>query len=316
LQTFWRVQLPTARRGLAAGVVLGFMRCLGDFGATAILAYHPYTLPTLIFVNVSGEGIPTAIPPAVLVAAVGFLAGGVILFLDTRRRHCSDSGELAAPTALPDLNWIRPDPAAGSGLDIDLHVQVGSFTVHPAIRTTAKTIGILGPSGSGKSLTMRAVAGLLPAVGTVRIGAVTLTDTVAGLTVPVQHRQLGYVAQEDALFEHLDVAGNITFGIRHLPAAERDRRLRELLAAVGLTHLRHAHPPGSPAVSANASPWPVHWPLAPARCCLTSLSPTSTPLSAAGSEASFGTCMNALPFPSSSSPTTATTSLISPTTWW
>lgn len=75
-----------------------------------------------------------------------------------------------------------------------------------------------------------------------RVGALTLTDTRAGLAVPAQHRQLGYVAQKDALFEHLDVAGNITFGIRHLPAAERNRRLGELLAAVGLTHLRHAHP--------------------------------------------------------------------------
>ncbi|MGH3867213.1 MAG: ATP-binding cassette domain-containing protein [Pseudonocardiaceae bacterium] len=242
-QTFWRVQLPTARRGLAAGVVLGSMRCLGDFGATAILAYHPYTLPTLIFVNVSGEGIPTAIPPAVLVAIVGVLAGGVMLFLDARRRRPRpDTGELATPAAAPHLSWIRPDPAAGSGIEIDLHAQVGGFELRPVIRTAASTIGILGPSGSGKSLTMRAVAGLLPAAGTVRVGAVTLTDTLAGLSVPAQHRQLGYVAQKDALFEHLDVAGNITFGIRHLPAAERDRRLRELLAAVGLTHLPRARP--------------------------------------------------------------------------
>ncbi|MGH3685460.1 MAG: ATP-binding cassette domain-containing protein [Pseudonocardiaceae bacterium] len=241
-QTFWRVQLPTARCGLAAGVVLGFMRCLGDFGATAILAYHPYTLPTLIFVNVSGEGIPTAIPPAVLVATVGVLAGGVMLFLDARRRPHADTSESATPARVADLSWIRPDPAAGSGIEIELHAQVGSFELHPVIRTAASTIGILGPSGSGKSLTMRAVAGLLPAAGTVRVGSVTLTDTRAGLAVPAQHRQLGYVAQRDALFEHLDVTENITFGIRHLPAAERDLRSRELLAAVGLTHLRRAHP--------------------------------------------------------------------------
>ncbi|MGH3827087.1 MAG: ABC transporter ATP-binding protein [Pseudonocardiaceae bacterium] len=131
---------------------------------------------------------------------------------------------------------------AGSGIEIELHAQVGGFELHPAIRTATSTIGILGPSGSGKSLTMRAVAGLLPVTGTVRIGSVTLTDTLAGLSVPTQHRQLGYVAQKDALFEHLDVARNITFGIRHLPAAERDRRLRELLTVIGLTHLRHARP--------------------------------------------------------------------------
>lgn len=242
-QTFWRVQLPTARRGLAAGVVLGFMRCLGDFGATAILAYHPYTLPSLIFIDVSGEGIPTAIPPAILVAIVGTLAGGAMLFLDGHgRKPHLDPSESATPTAVADLSWIRPDPATGSGIEIDLHAQVGGFELRPTVRTAASAIGILGPSGSGKSLTMRAMAGLLPATGTMRVGAVTLTDTPAGLSVPAQHRQLGYVAQKDALFPHLDVAGNITFGIRHLPAAERERRLRELLIAIELTHLRHAYP--------------------------------------------------------------------------
>jgi ABC-type sulfate/molybdate transport systems ATPase subunit len=166
-----------------------------------------------------------------------------MLSLDARRRRPRpDTDESATPTATPDLSWIRPDPAAGSGIEIELHAQVGGFELRPVIRTAASTIGILGPSGSGKSLTMRAVAGLLPAAGTVRVGSVTLTDTRAGRTVSAQHRQLGYVAQKDALFEHLDVAGNITFGIRHLPAAERERRLRELLAAIGLTHLRHAHP--------------------------------------------------------------------------
>ena len=166
-----------------------------------------------------------------------------MLFLDARhRRPHPDTSESATPAAVADLSWIPLDPAAGSGIEIELHAQVGGFELHPLVRTTASTVGILGPSGAGKSLTMRAVAGLLPAAGTVRVGSVTLTDTRVGLAVTAQHRQLGYVAQQDALFEHLDVAGNITFGIRHLPAAERDRRLREILVAVGLTHLRRARP--------------------------------------------------------------------------
>lgn len=77
-QNFWHVALPMARRGIVAGLVLSWMRALGEFGATVILAYHPYSLPVLNYVNLSSTGLTEALPLA-LIALV--MAGGVLLVL-------------------------------------------------------------------------------------------------------------------------------------------------------------------------------------------------------------------------------------------
>jgi NifC-like ABC-type porter len=81
-QSFWHVALPMARGGIVAGLTLGWMRSLGEFGATVILAYHPYSLPVLNYVNLNSTGLGMALPLALLaliIAAVILLA---LLFLE------------------------------------------------------------------------------------------------------------------------------------------------------------------------------------------------------------------------------------------
>lgn len=77
-QSFWHVALPMARGGIVAGLLLSWMRALGEFGATVILAYHPYSLPVLNYVNLSTTGLTEALPLA-LVALV--IAGAVLVAL-------------------------------------------------------------------------------------------------------------------------------------------------------------------------------------------------------------------------------------------
>jgi NifC-like ABC-type porter len=79
-QTIWHVALPMARRGILAGLVLSWMRALGEFGATVILAYHPYSLPVLNYVNLSSTGLTEALPLA-LIALVLSAAVLLVLFL-------------------------------------------------------------------------------------------------------------------------------------------------------------------------------------------------------------------------------------------
>ena len=78
LQVFRHVALPMARTGIAAGLVLGWMRALGEFGATVILAYHPYSLPVLNYVNLNSSGLTTSLPLALLALVI---AGGVLAVL-------------------------------------------------------------------------------------------------------------------------------------------------------------------------------------------------------------------------------------------
>jgi iron(III) transport system ATP-binding protein len=98
----------------------------------------------------------------------------------------------------------------------------------------AGDIGVLiGPSGCGKTTLLRAVAGLEP----VAAGEIRLSKQVVGSadqSTPPEQRRIGMVFQDYALFPHLDVAHNIGFGIHQLPRAERQARVAEVLALVGL----------------------------------------------------------------------------------
>jgi len=87
-------------------------------------------------------------------------------------------------------------------------------------------MAVLGPSGCGKTTLLRIVAGFLhPDGGSVCFDGKPMA--APGVRVPAQHRRVGYVPQEGALFPHLDVRGNILFG---LPRAQRTReRLSELM---------------------------------------------------------------------------------------
>ncbi len=92
-------------------------------------------------------------------------------------------------------------------------------------------VGLLGPSGSGKSTLMRVIAGILaPDGGRVWWDGADLTTT------PTHLRRFGFVFQDEQLFPHRDVAGNIGFGMRmqRRPKHEIGERVDELLALVGL----------------------------------------------------------------------------------
>ena len=103
-------------------------------------------------------------------------------------------------------------------------------------------IGVLiGPSGCGKTTLLRAVAGLEQAHG----GSVAMageTVSSAHAHVPPEHRRIGMVFQDYALFPHLDVGRNVAFGIAQLPKSERALRVAEVLDLVGLGGLQTRYP--------------------------------------------------------------------------
>lgn len=101
-------------------------------------------------------------------------------------------------------------------------------------------LAILGASGSGKTTLLRSIAGYLrPTSGTITVDG----QLVAGPTtwVPPEKRHIGVVPQEGALFPHLDVAGNIAFGLGHDKKRSRER-VDEMLEMVDLQGLAKARP--------------------------------------------------------------------------
>ncbi|MHB8620080.1 MAG: ABC transporter permease [Chloroflexota bacterium] len=82
--TFWRVALPLARGGLLAGLTFAWMRSLGEFGATLIMAYHPYTLPVLMWVQLSATGLSSALPVVLMALLATILVLAALLRLNGR----------------------------------------------------------------------------------------------------------------------------------------------------------------------------------------------------------------------------------------
>jgi len=121
--------------------------------------------------------------------------------------------------------------------------QRGQFALEMRLRTSGARVGILGESGAGKSMTLRAVAGLLkPASGRIAMGGRALFDSSGGVNLPARERQVGYVFQQYALFPHRTVAQNAAFGLAHLTATERDARLRPLLKRMHLDGMEGRYP--------------------------------------------------------------------------
>ncbi len=102
---------------------------------------------------------------------------------------------------------------------------------------SGELVTLVGPSGCGKSTLLRAIAGLEPLdAGTVMLAGADVTF------VPAEKRRVGLVFQDNALFGHLRVESNISFGLRHLPKADRDERVAEMLDLVKLGHLARRYP--------------------------------------------------------------------------
>jgi molybdate transport system ATP-binding protein len=88
------------------------------------------------------------------------------------------------------------------------------FELDVAFSSRSRRVVLYGPSGSGKSLTLRAIAGLLtPDEGRIAVNRHVLFDSAAGVNLPPQVRKVGYLFQDYALFPHLTVGQNVAFGV-------------------------------------------------------------------------------------------------------
>lgn len=121
-------------------------------------------------------------------------------------------------------------------LALDIALHRGDFMREVGIRDSARVIALSGRSGAGKTSVLNAIAGLLrPQSGRIEIDGRCLYDSARGIDVPAHRREVGYVFQDLRLFPHLDVRGNLGYGMRK--AREPRFGFDEVVALLGIERL-------------------------------------------------------------------------------
>jgi len=99
-------------------------------------------------------------------------------------------------------------------LTIDVSLRQQAFDLQVRDRASVEVLGLFGPSGSGKTSLLETIAGIrTPDAGEIRVGDLVLFSSAEGINLPPRERHIGYVPQDALLFPHLDVSGNLDYGV-------------------------------------------------------------------------------------------------------
>jgi ABC-type sulfate/molybdate transport systems ATPase subunit/ABC-type sulfate transport system permease component len=197
---FLRVALPVAWPGIQAGLLLSWLRAFGEFGATVIVAYHPYSLPVYTFVQFDSTGVSSTLLPiaAALGAALVVLAATLVRFGRAKRKRRS--------ALMPQS--VAPLAASAPPLRFSLRKRLDGFELSLSHVSAGRRLALLGPSGAGKTLTLRALAGIArPDVAEISMGERSLHS------LEPEERGIGYLPQHSALMPGRTVWQQVTFGV-------------------------------------------------------------------------------------------------------
>ena len=129
-------------------------------------------------------------------------------------------------------------------LIVNIEKRLRDFTLAANFTLTDTTLALLGASGSGKSMTLKCIAGLeRPDRGQIVLNERILFDSEKGINLPPQARSVGYLFQNYALFPNMTVRENIIFALDG-SREEKERIFAENVARFSLDGLEHAYPAG------------------------------------------------------------------------
>ena len=128
-------------------------------------------------------------------------------------------------------------------LYVDIEKNLSSFTLKAKFSQDRKILGFLGESGSGKSMTLKCIAGLeVPTRGKIILNNRVIFDSEKNINLSTQERKVGFLFQDYALFPHMSVIQNIELGLSHLPNLERKKISKEYIKRLHIEGLENRYP--------------------------------------------------------------------------
>lgn len=128
-------------------------------------------------------------------------------------------------------------------LVVEIEKKLGSFLLRAQFETDGRTMALLGASGSGKSVTLKCIAGIMtPDRGHIALDGRVLYDSEKGIDLAPQQRRVGYLFQQYALFPNMTVMQNILCSVRSASKKERKQAAAEYLHRFRLEGLEKKYP--------------------------------------------------------------------------
>ena len=125
-------------------------------------------------------------------------------------------------------------------LSFQIFKKYDDFTLDCRGEFGAGVTAVFGPSGSGKTMMLNCIAGMTsPDSGEVRVGGALIYSSKSRVDVAPEKRRFGYVFQHGALFPHMTVGANVSYGFDLTPASERRFSPDDLAELLGITSLMH-----------------------------------------------------------------------------
>ena len=203
VENFVFVGLPSAWSGVRTSVLLGWLRAMGEFGATVLVAFHPYSLPILAFVNFDGGGLASTlsvVEVTVLVTLVGAIGLSAIPY---PRKLAFTSIKRSVKKGHAMIARSDIDRGTVELLKVEVACRLSQFDLDLAFTSGFRT-SVLGYSGAGKSALLAGIVGAWELYGVQGKGRV-LWSTKRGDWLEIPGSEIVLVPQFGALFPHLNV---------------------------------------------------------------------------------------------------------------
>lgn len=128
-------------------------------------------------------------------------------------------------------------------LEIDIHKKFKGFELNVAFKVKDEVCGLLGASGSGKSMILRCISGLVtPNEGHIVLNNIVLFDSYKKIDLPPRERKIGLLFQNYALFPHMNIERNIGFGLYKSNKEVIENKTKEIIAMLNLEGLEKRLP--------------------------------------------------------------------------